>query len=166
MIQKIGITGHQKLCDPAGWRWVKSALNGELDAFETPAIAVSSLAIGADQLFVSLVAMRGGQICAVIPFHGYEQTFSPEAANEYHRLLAQASTVETLQIEGTNEDKYLAAGKRIVELSDVVIAVWDGKPAKGKGGTADIVSYISDKKRSVIYINRVNKTITRQQGSA
>jgi len=40
--------------------------------------------------------------------------------------------------EVTDEDAYMAAGRRVVDLSDVMIAVWNAKPAKGKGGTADI----------------------------
>src|SRR5271165_2228772 len=40
--------------------------------------------------------------------------------------------------EVTDEDAYMAAGRRVVDLSDVMIAVWIAKPAKGKGGTADI----------------------------
>jgi hypothetical protein len=39
----------------------------------------------------------------------------------------------------TRELAYLAAGVRVVELADVLFAVWDGKPARGTGGTAEIV---------------------------
>ncbi|MFJ8953478.1 hypothetical protein ACIRO1_25525 [Streptomyces sp. NPDC102381] len=35
----------------------------------------------------------------------------------------------------------MAAGKEVVDQSDVLLAVWDGKPAGGKGGTADVVAY-------------------------
>lgn len=163
MIAKIGITGHQKLSDPADWSWTQSALSRELDTFKNPVIAVSSLAIGADQLFASLVEKRGGQIYAVIPFKGYERTFSPQNIQEYNRLLGKAHLVETLLTEGTDQDKYLAAGKRVVELSELIIAVWDGRPAVGKGGTADIVDYALSKHVSLIHINPVNKTIMRQR---
>lgn len=160
MKMKVGITGHQRLDDPNAWGWVKSTLNHELDALEPPIIAVSSLAIGADQLFASIALHRGGQIHAVIPFQGYERTFGPQDLDAYHRILSKAAVVEILQTDRTDEDNYLAAGKRIVELADLIIAVWDGKPAKGKGGTADIVSYAIQKGIMLIHINPVDHSVT------
>lgn len=163
MITKIGITGHQKLSDPADWNWTQSALSRELDTFKNPVTAVSSLAIGVDQLFASLVVKRGGKIYVVVPFKGYERTFSSQDIKEYNRLLCKAHFIETLQTEGADEDKYLSAGKHVVELSDLMISVWDGKPAQGKGGTADIVDYALTKNVPLIHINPANKSITRQQ---
>jgi hypothetical protein len=75
-------------------------------------------------------------------------------------LVSQA-TVEVLQTSGTDEDAYMAAGRRVVELSDVMIAVWDAKPAKGKGGTADIVAYAIASDVPVVHINPVERTVTR-----
>lgn len=161
MTIKVGITGHQRLDDPGAWGWVKSALNNELDALGPPVIAVSSLAIGTDQLFASLVAEHGGEIHAVIPFQGYERTFGPQDLDAYRRILSKATVVETMETNGTDEDKYLAAGKRIVELADLIMAVWDGKPAKGKGGTADIVVYATQKGTRLIHINPADHSVTK-----
>lgn len=159
---KVGITGHQRLDDPSAWGWVKSTLNNELDALEAPVIAVSSLAIGADQLFASIVVHRGGQIHAVIPFQGYERTFRPQDLDAYRRILSKATVVEIMQTDGTAEDKYLAAGKRIVELAELLIAVWDGMPAKGMGGTADVVTYAIHRGTRLIHINPVDHSVTKR----
>jgi hypothetical protein len=35
----------------------------------------------------------------------------------------------------------MRAGEKVVDLSDTLLAVWDGLPAKGYGGTADVVTY-------------------------
>ena len=56
------------------------------------------------------------------------------------------STSQRLRTNGLpsddcSEDAYLAAGHWIVDHSDLAILVWDGYPAAGKGGTADIASY-------------------------
>ena len=125
-------------------------------------IAVSSLAIGADQLFASIVVDRGGQIHAVIPFQGYERTFGPQDLDAYRRILSKATVVEILQIDGTDEDKYLATGKRIVELAELLIAIWDGKPAKGMGGTADVVAYAIRRGTKLTHINPVNHSVTKR----
>jgi hypothetical protein len=156
----IGITGHQRLDGPSAWGWVKSAMTNAVDALEPPVAAVSSLAIGADQLFVSLMLRRGSEIHAIIPFSGYERTFGPQDVDAYLQLLSKAASVEVLKTPGTDEDAYLAAGKRIVELADVMIAIWNGQPAKGKGGTADIVAYAIERGTRLIHINPVDRTIT------
>lgn len=159
---KIGITGHQKLENAMAWNWVKVRACQELDLIERPMIAISSLAIGSDQLLASLVMDRGGQLYAVIPFEGYERTFSPSSLDTYHRMLSNAALVEVLHASGTDEDAYLAAGKKIVELADLMLAVWNGRPAKGKGGTADIVGYAIEKKIPLVHINPINCTVTRK----
>src|SRR5258708_32929211 len=52
---------------------------------------------------------------------------------------------------------YLAAGKLIVELRDVLVAVWDGQQAAGKGGTAAIVALALAAGRPVIWLNTEEK---------
>ena len=162
MTIKVGITGHQRLDNPIAWVWVEAAIGETLDAIEPPVIAISSLAIGADQLLASLVLSRGGELHAVIPFQGYERTFGPEDLEAYRRILTKARAVEYLKTQGTDEDKYLEAGRRIVDLADLIIAVWDGKPAKGKGGSADIVAYAIQRGIRLIQINPVDHSITRK----
>lgn len=162
MTIKVGVTGHQRLDNQSTWTWVEFAMGRALDALTPPLVAISSLAIGADQLFASLVLSRGGELHAVIPFQGYEKTFGPEDVEAYQRILTKARLVEYLKTEGTDEDKYLAAGKRMVEMADVIIAVWDGKPAKGKGGTADIVSYALQRGGRLIHLNPVDHSMTAQ----
>lgn len=159
MSTRVGITGHQQLAESEFWEWVEVALNKELDALAVPVTAVSSLAIGADQLFASLVVRRGGQLHVVLPFSNYERTFSEENQEIYRQILNKATSVEVLQTLGTDEDAYLAAGRRIVELADLMIAVWDGQPAKGKGGTGDIVSYAGERGVPLIHLNPLSRTI-------
>jgi hypothetical protein len=45
-----------------------------------------------------------------------------------------------LPATATREEAYEATGLYVVEHSDVLIAVWDGRPARGRGGTASIVA--------------------------
>src|SRR5206468_2655686 len=52
-----------------------------------------------------------------------------------------------------SEDAYLAAGHWIVDQSDLVILVWNGYPAAGKGGTADVASYARLVRRPFIHIH-------------
>lgn len=145
----IGITGHQRLPDDHAWQWVAEALRSHLEKARRPFVGVTSLAIGADQLFARLVLELGGAIYA---FADIERSFAPEDVARYRRLV-QGTSVEVLNVPGTDEDAYLAAGQRVVDLSDTLLAVWDGMPAKGKGGTADIVTYAKRRAVPIVHIN-------------
>jgi hypothetical protein len=37
------------------------------------------------------------------------------------------------------------AGKVVVDRSSVLVAVWDGQPSRGLGGTADVVRYARER---------------------
>lgn len=39
------------------------------------------------------------------------------------------------------EEAFLACGKAVADWTDILIAIWDGRPAKGRGGTGDVVAY-------------------------
>lgn len=154
---RIGITGHQRLTGTDPWTWVANVIDLELGKLAPPLVGITSLAIGADQLFARLVLERRGKLHVVLPFADIERSFSLADVPAYHELVAQ-STVEVLDTHGTDEDAYLAAGFRVVDLSDILLAVWDGKRAQGKGGTADVVSYATSRRVPLIHINPVLHT--------
>jgi hypothetical protein len=53
-----------------------------------------------------------------------------------------ARAVEVRALEGTERPQvYVDCGRATVDASHYVFAVWDGKPARGPGGTAEIVAY-------------------------
>jgi hypothetical protein len=151
---RVGITGHQRIEDTGNvWPWVESEFRRWLRALPVD-VGVSSLAAGSDQLFAEVVLDLGGQLLVVIPFLGYETRFkSTSAKRNYSRLLSRATETETLPTLGDDQIGYLHAGKRVVALSDVMVAVWDGKPAAGLGGTADVVYHALAQDIDVIHIN-------------
>jgi len=139
---KIGISGHQRLNDESQWARVRTEIRQILEDESKPIIGLTSLAIGADQLFADLVLDLDGSIEAIIPFEGYESKFDSGLPREnYRKLLARATKVITLPPKQTEEESYFEAGKLVAKTSDKLIAVWDGKAAEGLGGTGDIVAY-------------------------
>lgn len=156
---KIGITGHQKLGKNESWQWVEDIMRQKL-AGVRPLIGLTSLAVGADQRFANIVVAQGGELHVILPFVDYERTFKKQALVEYRNLLLRAKTVETLKGGSTDEESYLAAGKRMVDLAELIIAVWNGLPAKGKGGTADIVEQVKLMRKPLIHINPQDCTLT------
>jgi uncharacterized phage-like protein YoqJ len=158
---RMGITGHQKLNEPANWEWVKQEIDRFLSSLSPPLICVTSLAIGADQLFANAVLQHGGALEVVLPFPEYESTFTESHdKQEYARLLKHALKIEMLEKRGSDEDAYFASGKRMVDRSELIIAVWDGKPAAGRGGTGDVVSYAIQQRKKTIHLNPITQKIT------
>jgi hypothetical protein len=133
---------------------VESEIDRQLAEWMPSVVGFSSLAVGADQLFAQRVLRLGGKLVVVIPHTHYEDAFHSGADRDaYQALLSEADYVETLSGAGSLEDAYLAAGQRIVASVDRIFAVWNGKPAQGKGGTADVVAYALSAGVPVIHIN-------------
>lgn len=156
----IGITGHQSLDHPRNWDWVRTQIGNVLCRVPSPWQGLSSLAKGADQIFADLVITSGSPLAVVLPNEKYEQTFAPGSERELYRgLLKQATQVVTLSGASSEQESYFTAGKRIVDQSDELIAVWDGAPAKGLGGTGDIVAYALAARKKILHINPVSHRV-------
>lgn len=148
----VGCTGHQNIPLEA-IPYVREAIRAELRRLNTVALTgVCSLAAGADQLFAQAVLDSGGQLDVIIPSWGYEQTFDPKGAARYRQLLGRATKTLTLNWPEPSEDAFLDAGHHVADSADVLIAVWDGRDAQGRGGTADIVRYAKEHGKRTIVI--------------
>ncbi len=104
---------------------------------------VSPLADGADQFAARAALDRGWRLQAVLPFARaiYAADFIGEDPSEtFDALLARAGGVLELPGDRRHEaESYLLAGRATVAHSDVIVAVWDGAPPRGRGGTAEVV---------------------------
>jgi hypothetical protein len=137
---RFGVTGHQilppRIVDRAVEHWrrvlpVGAQLHG-----------VSSLAEGADQLFAAHVVAAGGMLEVILPCAGFASSLvTDDGRARFEQLRRAAGTVTTLPYPEPSEQAFLAAGQTLVERCDHLFAVWDGRPARGLGGTADIVTY-------------------------
>jgi hypothetical protein len=159
---RIGVTGHQSLRGRLGWEWIDAAIKKILVDECQACTGVTSLAAGADQHFAEVVLELGGTIEVIVPFADYETRFgTDEVRSTYQRLLRAARAVITLpRIAEDDQACYLAAGQRVVDRAHAVVAVWDGKPAAGLGGTADVVAYAASRGKKVFHINPVGETVT------
>jgi hypothetical protein len=144
-VPRIGITGHRGL-PPHTQELIAAALRKELgpDA-GAELVGVSCLAGGPDQLFARTVLDLCGMIEVVVPAEHYRDGLDPDERHGYDELFAKAKHVERLPFVESTEQAHLAAGQAVVDRIDRLVAVWDGKPARGVGGTADIVSYARQK---------------------
>lgn len=127
--------------------------------------AVSSAASGADTLFVESAARRGWPTFLILPFarDRFRQDFAPQAWERIEPLLASAAHVEELAATGSDDEAYLEGGVRTAERCDVMIAVWDGQPARGTGGTAEVVAYARALRKPLIWIDAASGAVTEER---
>ena len=146
--ERVGFTGHQRLTAKTR-NLVSESISRSIQDYVEPT-GICSLAEGSDQLFAQIMLASGGALVVVVPCYGYDQTFTePAALAAYHSLILQAKEIIQLEHPEPSEEAFWDAGKRVVQESDRVIAVWDGHPAGGLGGTADVVEFARDQNKSV-----------------
>ena len=133
----LAISGHRGLPTETT-NLVDQALRAAL-VQHTPLVGISCLADGADQLFAQAVVDAGGDLIVIVPAAEYRQDLPAECHPSYDRLLAKASKVVRLNHTHSDTQAHMDAGAAMLDLSEHLLAVWDGKPARGYGGTADVV---------------------------
>ncbi|MFM9976992.1 MAG: DUF4231 domain-containing protein [Sphingomonadaceae bacterium] len=152
----VGITGHRP--DRLGedtHDTLASAVSEVLAAIEAAAAGpdpvairmVSALAEGADSIATDAAVARGWALDVVLPFHrnDYIADFAEGGVRAAHvAQLGRARAVFELPGDRALEDgeriAYERAGRLMLAQSDVLVAVWDNGPVRGRGGAAQIVA--------------------------
>lgn len=142
----VGVTGHRCLGDEdAVSAGVEVALGRIQQAFGASSLTIiSPLASGADQLVAHRVLMWPESRLIVplpLPLSSYLEDLVPASLHAFHELLRRAAESFVLPATLTRDEAYEATGRYVVEHSDVLIAIWDGQPARGRGGTASTVAW-------------------------
>jgi hypothetical protein len=138
---RIGFTGHQGLA-PDISTLIDRAVRAFLQRHEPPLVGITMCGPGADQLFARAVLDLGGTLHVVVPATKYRDGFDDEQARRgYDELAGKAAHTERLPFVESTELAHMSGGKAVVLACDLLVAVWDGKPARGYGGTADVVGF-------------------------
>lgn len=149
---RVGVTGHRTV---PGYDAVVRAIDTVIAGVPTPARLVTSLAEGADRLVAHAARAHGWTLDVILPLEAddYRADFTaPGSVAEFGTLLDAATTV-TVVAPATRPEAYLAAGLAMLDRSQALIAVWDGDPARGVGGTADIVAEARRRAMPVAWIH-------------
>lgn len=142
---RVGVSGHRHLADTGAVGKAVDDLLDELLAERSAAnlVAVSSLAEGADRVVAERALARGGSLEVHLPLppDDYADDF-PATTAEFDALLGAARSVTVVppDSEGSREAAYERAGLAVLDGCDVLVALWDGEPARGRGGTAELVA--------------------------
>lgn len=151
---RIGITGHRphrlEVPEKKLAARVRSVLRGLMTAAGQPSNArgavldiISPLAEGCDRIVARQALGLDQRLTALLPLarRDYEATFGSASAIEDFRTLWHVST-ERAVLKGLSkhvEASYVAVGMVTLARSDLILTIWDGKPAQGRGGTPEIL---------------------------
>lgn len=178
---RIGVTGHRVLTNPEELRSSTRKILASIDACLGEAQhgykVLSPLAEGADRLVAQCVMgwkgpdpsapLREAELDVVLPMpaHEYVETFSiehrRESVEEFQHLLDRANPPRTLPKTSSRHEAYEQLGRYLVNHCDVLIAIWDGKPARGQGGTAQVVEMAKARDLTIYWIHSSTGRIRR-----
>lgn len=130
---------------------------------------LTPLAEGADRLVAGEVLKGpGSKIEVVLPLtkEDYLEDFDTvESKDEFERLLKLARRPISLrekplredfgadELAGARRQAYNDVGKYVVRHCDVLVALWDGAPSRGQGGTAEIIEFARQENQPLIIIH-------------
>ncbi|MFF2348430.1 hypothetical protein ACFVVL_01495 [Kitasatospora sp. NPDC058115] len=138
---RIGITGHRGLSAELEHE-VRQLLADALPTEDAGGLTVvSCIADGPDAWIAELALDRGARLAVVIPAQQYRDGLPEWHHAVYDRLLREASEQHHTGRVESDETAHMAGSELLVGQVDRLIAVWDGLPARGFGGTADVVAY-------------------------
>jgi hypothetical protein len=134
----------------------------------------SALAKGADRIVAQAVLHRSSPVgppklraILPLPLEEYRHDFATfEDREEFDSLLSLDLEPTVVEADRSclpsepktghslaRNDAYFDAGRRVVDECNFLIAIWNGEPGAGPGGTADVVRYAVEEGRSVFWID-------------
>jgi hypothetical protein len=147
------MVGPRQAWEAEAWRWLEEELDLLLASVSSPLVGVTTLLPGAEQRFARCVLGLGGQLHVVVPFVDHERELgSAEEVAAFRALLAEAR-VEPTPRARPGGDAGAAARRRVVDLSDELIVVWNGAPAAGPGDVAAQVTYAFETHVPLVQLN-------------
>lgn len=156
---QLSVTGHQRLGSAEQVEWVRSAVEQAVAGLHV-AQGHTCLAAGADQIFAEVLVARRVPFAVIVPSAHYERSFQDGVGLDgYGRLLGLAASVTVLDFAEPGEAAYAAAGARLVERADALLAIWNGSPAQLPGATGAVVEQARSRQLPILHIDPWQRTV-------
>ncbi|MEO5715031.1 MAG: hypothetical protein ABIT37_16250, partial [Luteolibacter sp.] len=140
----VGFAGHRAVPDPAaakvaiaaGLESIRGSVSGEL-------VGIASAAAGADLLFLDACQEAGLKTVVLLPFSKdrFRDDFDDPA--EWDHACRCMDAAWWCEVSPGGEDApaaYHVVARETLEISDRMLFLWNGQPARGLGGTAETVN--------------------------
>jgi hypothetical protein len=155
----VGVTAHRDLV-PADVPAIEASVTAFLRRLQAahpalPVAVMSALAEGGDRLVARCALAMGLPVIAPMPLpvDDYRRDCrSAASVAEFDALLARTQVIhlpltegddaEAVRVPGAARDRqYAQLGVFVSSHCQVLLALWDGKPSDGDGGTCDVVTF-------------------------
>ncbi len=125
--------------------------------------ALSSVALGGDLLFAEscLELKIPLRVFLPMPKEQFRDDFDPETWEHVESVLRSALSVEVIGTGTEKPERYYETGIETARQSQLLIALWDGLPSRGFGGTSDVVDFALKQSRPVVWIHSVTGEVRR-----
>lgn len=146
-------------------KWVREQLLSVLSSIREQSdnlIAISGMALGADQDFAESALELGLEVHAYIPGRFQPTKWPEKSQRQYFSILEKIKESGGSILIAPDSDQYhprllLQRNSDMISDADLAIAVWDGNH---KGGTADAVRKLDKEGVPWYHINPVRRTLT------
>jgi hypothetical protein len=152
----VGFTGHRKILEEEKAR---TAIYKFLEAQKADSsgkiYGVTSVAAGADLIFAETCLRLQIPLRILLPFpeEEFRKDFDEPTWKRAENVMSRALAVDVVGTDPSRDARYYECGVETVQQSKLLLALWDGKPSNGLGGTEDIVSFARDQGRPVVWVN-------------
>jgi nucleoside 2-deoxyribosyltransferase len=127
--------------------------------------AISPLAEGADRIFAEVALDLNYSLICPLPFSKeiFEKDFQPQNALEknslerFRRLIDSAESI--FEMDGdrsASENAYQACSRIVINQSDLLVAIWDGKHEGKMGGTEETIGIAIERGIPVVLVDAQN----------
>jgi hypothetical protein len=155
-VVRVGIVGHRSLSaeGAAFAERVCAEVLADLCSTGARLTALSALAEGADTLFADVALASGVPLEVVQPHDQYLDDFrTTTAQNRYVVMCGLARRRTALPYRNRRDAAYEAGMRWVADRSNLLVAIWDGRPSATIGGTAHTVTYAQSSGCPVVHVN-------------
>jgi len=160
----IGFTGHRALEDEVRCRKaIFDFLQGQKQSASGLVYGISSVAAGGDLLFAESCIQLALPLRVLLPLPAdeFRKDFDEKSWSRAEQVLGQAASVEVIGRSPSRQECYYECGIETVHQSRLLLALWNGLPAEGLGGTEDVVSFAKGVGRPVVWLHSTTGDVRR-----
>jgi hypothetical protein len=175
----VGFTGHRSNFDAGLVRSALKQVLGDVMARTAAqggrAELCASVAEGTDTICVEVARELGMPVHLLLPLEEAEFAKDFSSPEVWQRAQAQfaiarqrsgCDSVHLIPGETTRPECYCNQSAYLLEVADLLVAVWDGKPARGPGGTAEIIGQAEIMGLPVVKIDAASGAVSGTEGLA
>jgi hypothetical protein len=153
---QIGFTGHRHLTnEPLARKRIREVLADWKKKWGGAISGLSSLAAGSDLLFAEICFELNIPLSVLLPLRleEFKQDFDAATWLRVESALERAACWEVIDAGLPRPECYYECGIATLHQSGLLLTLWDGQPASGKGGTGDIVDQCRELGAPLVWIH-------------